>query len=135
MTYSGGCACGAARYETSQPPVMQGNRHCRHCQKLTGSAYSAMLFFPAQSLKLEGTTRSFNGAGESGATTLVFCPACGTQLLTRPATMGGLVGVRASTLDDPNLYKPSADVFVRSAVSWDHMDSSIPKFETFPPMG
>lgn len=135
MKYSGGCMCGAVRYETSQAPVIQGNCHCTHCQKTTGSAYSATLFFPAPSLELSGITKSFDGAGESGTTTLVFCPACGIQVLTRPAAMDGLVGIRAGTLDDPNLYKPSADIFVRSATSWDHMDPSIPKFEAYPPRG
>ena len=122
MAYSGGCSCGAVRYEASGEPLIQGNCHCRHCQKSTGSAYSAMLFFPIPAVKLEGEARSFDGAGESGTTTLVFCPKCGTQLLTRPVTMAGMVGVRAG------------DIFVRSAASWDYMNPALPKFETFPPM-
>lgn len=86
-------------------------------------------------MQLRGATRQFTGAGESGTTTLVFCPECGTQILSKPATMRGLVGVRAGTLDDPGLYKPAADIFVRSAASWDCMNPDIPKFETYPPMG
>ena len=135
MKYSGGCSCGAVRYEASGEPLIQGNCHCRHCQKSTGSAYSAMLFFPIPAVQVEGEARSFDGAGESGTTTVVFCPKCGTQLLTRPVTMAGMVGVRAGTLDDPNLFQPAGDIFVRSAASWDHMNPALPKFETFPPMG
>ena len=135
MTYSGGCSCGAVRYETSDAPVIQGNCHCKQCQKTTGSAYSATLFFPIQSVKIQGETKSFSAAGESKTTTIVFCPSCGTQLLTKPGTMSQLIGVRAGTLDNPSLYKPSADIFVGSAASWDHMDPSIPKFEAYPPMG
>ena len=127
--------CGAVRYEVSGDPVLQGNCHCKHCQKATGSAYSATLFFPEHSVKVEGATKSFDQAGESKATTTIFCPVCGTQPLTKPANMHGLVGVRAGTLDDPSTYKPAADIFARSAVGWDHMDPSIPKFQTYPPMG
>lgn len=135
MIYSGGCSCGAVRYEASVAPVIQGNCHCAHCRKSTGSGYSANLFFPELALRIEGETRAFTGGGESGSSTLVFCPVCGTSLLSKPATMAGLVAVKAGTLDDPNLYKPTADIFVRSAAAWDHMDAALPKFETCPPMG
>lgn len=134
MTYSGGCTCGAVRYEVAGEPAVQGNCHCRHCQKSTGTAYSASLFFPIELIAITGATKSFDGAGESGTTTVVFCPVCGTQILTKPATMAGMGGIRAGTLDDPELYKPAGDIFTRSAVSWDHMDPSTPKFETYPPM-
>jgi hypothetical protein len=123
------------RYEVSGAPVIQGNCHCRQCQKTTGSAYSATLFFPVHSLKVSGETKAFTGAGESRTTTIIFCPKCGTQLLTRPVTMSQLVGVRAGTLDDPDLYEPAADIFVKSAAAWDHMDPAIPKFDAYPPMG
>lgn len=135
MTYSGKCGCGAVSYKVSGTPVIQGNCHCRHCQRMTGAAYSATLFFTAGAIEVQGETRTFAGAGESGATAVVFCPNCGTQLLSRPTTMQGLEGVRAGTLDDPGLYKPAGDIFTRSAAPWDHMDPSIPKFEEYPPMG
>jgi hypothetical protein len=40
-TVTGGCACGAVRYEYSADPVFMGNCHCRDCQRTTGSAYVA----------------------------------------------------------------------------------------------
>jgi hypothetical protein len=30
--FSGGCACGAIRYECSAEPIVMGNCHCRDCQ-------------------------------------------------------------------------------------------------------
>lgn len=134
MKYAGRCTCGAVAYEIDSDPVLQGNCHCRHCQRTTGSAYSANMFFQEAVVRAHGTAKQFNRAGESGTTTITFCPECGTQLFTKPVTMKGLVGVRAGTLDNPDLYKPAADIFTRSAVSWDHMSPDIPKFETYPPM-
>lgn len=34
---SGGCAFGAIRYSTNQPPVFQNLCQCRHCQQRSGS--------------------------------------------------------------------------------------------------
>jgi len=36
---TGGCQCGAVRYECSVEPLFTGNCHCRDCQKATGGAY------------------------------------------------------------------------------------------------
>ncbi len=38
---TGGCLCGAVRYEVSGEPYIAGLCHCTKCRKLTGSAFSA----------------------------------------------------------------------------------------------
>ena len=43
---SGGCACGAVRYETAAEPVLMLNCHCRDCQRASGSAYSPIVVVP-----------------------------------------------------------------------------------------
>ena len=40
---SGGCACGAIRYEWAADPLIMMNCHCRDCQKASGSAYAAIV--------------------------------------------------------------------------------------------
>jgi hypothetical protein len=37
--FSGGCACGAIRYECSAAPIFALNCHCRDCQRATGKPY------------------------------------------------------------------------------------------------
>jgi hypothetical protein len=135
MKYSGGCSCGAVRYETSAEPVLQGNCHCHQCQRKTGSGYSATLFFPADAVSISGEFRRYASVGGSGnKVESGFCPQCGSQLFGQPAVMPGLLGVRAGTLDDTSLYKPSANIFVSSAAPWDHLDPSLPSFPEMPPM-
>lgn len=43
--YSGGCACGAIRYETGSRPVFQNHCQCRDCQKRTGTGHGSCLAF------------------------------------------------------------------------------------------
>jgi hypothetical protein len=38
--FTGGCACGAIRYEVSAEPIVMFNCHCRDCQKTTGGPYT-----------------------------------------------------------------------------------------------
>ena len=38
-----------------------------------------------------------------------------------------------STLDDPGWFKPDADIFMKSAQSWDHDQPKAPTHDTYPP--
>ena len=44
---TGGCQCGAVRYECAAEPLFTGNCHCRDCQRSTGSAYVPALAVPS----------------------------------------------------------------------------------------
>jgi hypothetical protein len=33
---TGGCACGALRFEVTGAPIFDGHCHCRECQKTSG---------------------------------------------------------------------------------------------------
>jgi len=48
---SGGCACGAIRYETDADPVVMLNCHCSDCRKASGSAYAAIVVVPKTAYK------------------------------------------------------------------------------------
>ena len=42
-SFSGGCACGAIRYQVDAEPVLMVNCHCRACQRASGGAYGTGL--------------------------------------------------------------------------------------------
>jgi hypothetical protein len=46
--------------------------------------------------------------------------------------MPGIVFVRASSLDDPEVFRPQMVVYTNRAASWDHMDRSLPGFVGMP---
>ena len=62
-----------------------------------------------------------------------FCPTCGAPVYSTNSGMPGNIFLRASSLDDPEIFTANIVVYTRSAPSWDHMDSSLPAFETMPP--
>jgi hypothetical protein len=43
-----------------------------------------------------------------------------------------MVFVRASSLDDPQAFRPQMVVYTDRAASWHHMDPSLPRFAAMP---
>ena len=41
IPFTGGCACGAIRYECTAEPIMMLKCHCRDCQHVTGDGFAA----------------------------------------------------------------------------------------------
>ena len=66
--------------------------------------------------------------------TRAFCPDCGAPVLsTNPAVMPGMTFLRASSLDDLEVFKPQMHVFTMRAATWDTLSSDVPAFEKMPP--
>jgi hypothetical protein len=128
--FSGGCLCGAVRYECSAAPMTMVNCHCRDCQKAGGSGYSPTVVVRRRALRLRsGRPRYHRVTGESGSIARrAFCPECGTPLFASTSARPGLLGIRAGSLDDPSWFRATADVWTSSAQPWALMDSGVPKF-------
>ena len=130
--FSGGCACGAVRYECSAEPLMMGNCHCRDCQQATGGPFVSILAVPKEALNITGEVKYHEVTGDSGAPIKRgFCANCGSRLFGFPSAP--FVGISAGSLDDPSWYKPAFDIYTSSAQPWDHMNPDLPKFPKMPP--
>ena len=60
---SGGCACGAVRYEIAADPQFQGQCQCRDCQRATGTGHADGLGFPENAVALVGTLSFYEAIG------------------------------------------------------------------------
>ena len=127
--FSGGCACGAVRYECSAEPVLSGNCHCRDCQRASGSAYESFLFVPAAGVRLlSGEPRYYTVKGDRGySVSRGFCGECGSPVLGKMAKRPELVAVFAASLDDPSWHRPIIDTWTSSAQPWDFMNPALAK--------
>ena len=132
---TGGCLCGAIRYEAEGEPVFSLQCHCRDCQRASGTAYVAAMRMPAAGFRItKGTPKHYVSNADSGnAVTRFFCGECGSPLYIQVATRPDIVGIRVGTLDDPSGFRAEADIFVKSAQPWDHMDPATPKYDSYPP--
>src|SRR5215467_7597904 len=120
---TGGCLCGAVRYETVGEPVFSLRCHCRDCQRQSGAAHVPAARVPSAGFRiLQGAPKWYVAKAD-----------CGTPLYVQVGTRPDLVGLRVCTLDDPSWFKPDADIFMKSAQPWDHDQPDVPKHDTYPP--
>jgi hypothetical protein len=57
---TGGCLCGRVRYTVTGEPAFSGLCHCRNCQRYTGSAFEALIAFPAASVSVQGELKAYD---------------------------------------------------------------------------
>ncbi|AHK43103.1 MULTISPECIES: GFA family protein [Ensifer] len=133
--YTGGCACGAIRYEISGEPVFSNDCQCRDCQSESGTGHGSHLTFRRDGVKLEGKATLWDMVADSGnVKTRAFCPTCGSPVYMTFAAMPEFFTVRAASLDDPSRYKPQVVTYGSRGYAWDHLDPTLPKFDKMPPM-
>lgn len=133
--YTGGCACGAIRYEIAAEPVFMNECQCRDCQRASGTGHGSYLTFAARaSVTLSGEARRRDLVADSGNTkTHAFCGECGSPVYLTFAAMPGLFTVHAASLDDPARYVPQAVTYAARGYSWDRLDPALPRFAAMPP--
>ena len=130
---SGGCLCGAVRYEAEGAPVYAGFCCCADCRKASGSGFIPFMGFAAAEIRFMGQAcqiRSLSFRG--GEAVRNFCPVCGGLVF------GGEVGkddqhtVYAGSLDDPSVFQPTMAIFLRDKPNWVELPKGITAFETMP---
>jgi len=117
---TGGCHCGAVRYELHPPLGAQFLCQCRNCQQLSGSAFSTLILVPKRALVLTGPTSAhiYDNGGGTGLRQRVFCSRCGSPIHGgNPAEV--CVTISGSSLDDPSLFAPREIIHHDEARPWD----------------
>ena len=133
-SYSGGCACGAIRYEISAEPVFMNDCQCHDCQHRSGTGHGSYLTFPSRAaVKLSGEAANWDMVADSGnVKTSGFCPVCGTPVYLTFAAMPDVFTVHAASLDDPSRYKPAVVTYTVRGHAWDHIDPALTRFDKMP---
>ncbi len=133
--YSGGCACGAIRYEVAGAPVAENHCQCRQCQRQTGSGHGAYLTFAGATVTIEGTSKHWQTVGEMGTIKHAhFCTACGSPLYLTFPHMPDIFVIRAGSLDEPARYAPQFVFWTAAAHPWDQVDPALTRFDKMPPV-
>jgi hypothetical protein len=134
MTITGGCRCGAVRYRIEAEPLFTRHCWCRDCQYISAGAGTVNVFFPSEKVKVEGALADYASKAESGNMMhRHFCAACGTPIFTQSEVRRHYLGVRAGSLDDPELGKPEMAIWTSSAPSWAVFEEGLPQEPKQPP--
>ena len=126
---TGGCGCGAVRYEIDAPLTSAGYCHCTRCQRRTGAAASANGGVEPGSFRVVGGEDRLRAWRPEGGWEKCFCGECGSALFSRDPSDPQRVGIRLGTLDGDPGVRPSYHQFVTYAAPWEPLpDDGLPRF-------
>lgn len=131
--FSGGCLCGAVRYEVGAAPQAVYLCHCRACQYTSGGEPSTVVAVPRAAFHCTGELRQHRTVADSGfVSTRSFCPVCGTHVFGEPGAVPDIVMLKAGSMDDAGALRPQAAIWVARAQPWAHMPEGLPRFDGNP---
>lgn len=122
---TGGCLCGAVRYQVNGPMRPVVYCHCSQCRKTSGHFVAAsacdgadLEIIANDSLRwYESSPRAQRG----------FCSACGGNLFWRPVD-GEHVSIMAGTIDPPTGVTAIAHICVDDASDYHAITDSLPQY-------
>lgn len=120
LPMTGGCSCGAIRYEIASFPLLLYTCNCTDCQTASGSAFALNMPVLVRGFRiLQGEPKGWHHISPSGVqVTSRFCGDCGGRLYGERAGRPEIINVRAGTLDDTSWLMPVAHMFMKSAQPW-----------------
>jgi hypothetical protein len=129
--FTGGCHCGAIRFEVTGEPLRAQICHCDDCRRSGGSAFATNVFVNTDDLKItKGEPRWFHWQANSGNKRgRAFCGDCGTSVYVSNEARPGMRGVRIGSIDDASFVKPWAHVWVSRALASTNLSDDLEKFD------
>jgi hypothetical protein len=131
--YTGGCLCGAVRYEAEGEPIFAGHCYCADCRRASGSGFVPFMGFSSSAVRFSGQTLKFVSKAANGGDALRnSCPVCGSLVF------GGEVGkdesftIYAGSLDDPSRFHPKVAIFARGRPDWAIIPPGLMIFDAMP---
>ena len=129
MTLTGGCLCGAARYQVEGEIGEAGICHCKNCQRQSGTAFSVNIAVQRRDVTLSGELKTFVDSSDSGEEVLRrFCANCGSPLFSELSRFPDMIVIKTGTLDDTSAIKPAFEVWSKRKQCWVAFDHTYPSF-------
>jgi len=131
---SGGCLCGALRYEAEGEPFSAGYCYCADCRKASGSGFIPFMNFRRDAVRFSGQARQFRSmAARGGEAVRNSCPICMSLVFGGEIDKSRSFTIYAGSLDDPSSFRPQVAIFAEGRPAWAVVPSDFPEFERMPP--
>lgn len=132
---TGGCNCGAVRFEITEPLLSARYCHCTRCQRRTGTAASANAVVAPGSFRILQGEEQLKAWTPDDGHEKWFCRECGSAIFTRDPADHSKLGIRMGAIDGDPGVRPSIRQFVAYAASWESIpDDGLPRYpERHPP--
>jgi hypothetical protein len=130
LPLTGGCNCGAVRYEVTEPLRLASYCHCKRCQRRTGTAASASAHPAPGSFRIVSGQDRLKVWKPEGGGQKWFCGDCGSSIYGDNPAHPDSIGIRMGTFDSDPGVRPSVRQFVRYAAPWEPVpDDGLPRHD------
>jgi hypothetical protein len=133
--FTGGCVCGAIRYECTAEPVAMFRCYCRDCQRASSDAGNYVVIVPAISFKFtRGPALPFHSERRHRTTSEAFAPRVRLTVDGRRKPRGHISHRwhQRRRSDDPVVSSAIPHLHVRCATVGLH-EPALQKFDKYPP--
>lgn len=129
--YTGGCLCGALRYEATDAPTMMGHCYCGDCRKASG--FIPFMGFSRDAVKFSGRILQHRSKAASGGDAVRnSCAVCGGLVFGGEVDISDSFTIYAGSLDDPSAFVPRIAIFTRDRPAWAVVPPGLTLFEAMP---
>jgi hypothetical protein len=126
MKATGGCFCGAVRFEVEGEPTHETFCHCTICRRTSGASPVAWVTFPADGFSYtRGEPRTFRSSDHGHRS---FCGDCGSPLAFRSDRFPGEIDLATCVLDDPAPLAPRDHTQAAFGLSFSSPRDGLPVF-------
>jgi hypothetical protein len=129
---TGGCHCGAIRYQVDGELIVHALCHCIDCRRHAGAPVVGWTMYKADAVKVtKGQPKVYRSSEHARRH---FCDNCGTGLFyINENMMPGIIDIQSATYDDPDAVPASMHIQVAERIRWMEGAHELPAFERFPP--
>ena len=124
---TGGCACGAVRFEVTAPFDTAGYCHCKRCQRRSGALWALNAIVPADGFEILRGRDHVRVWEPPDGLPKAFCTVCGGQLYSDG---GASIVVRLGAVDSDPEIRPEWHQWIESAPDWEPIpDDGLPRYQ------
>lgn len=122
LPLTGGCNCGAVKFEVSEPLVYAYYCHCTRCQRRSGAGAAPGAIAAPGSFKVLTGDEELKAWNAGDGFDKWFCSVCGSHTHASNPENPDIVSVRMGAFDaDPGI-RPTGRHFVNYAAAWEPVD-------------
>ena len=122
---TGGCECGAVRYEAEVSLSEAYYCHCKACQKSSGAPAEVCVFLKPGTLKFLKEDPKYYQSGPFAIRG--FCAHCGSRIIWKSPDKPEWNNVRVGSLDHPEHVVPKEHICVESQLPWYKLADDLPR--------
>jgi hypothetical protein len=123
QNFTGGCLCGAVRYESVNPPYNVGYCHCGMCKKSLGNLFGTFVIVKRKDLRYLIDEPDWYQSSDTARRG--FCGKCGSPILYQPVEKD-FDAVWIGTIDEPGDYMPRAHWNTENKIPWVDIHAHLP---------